>query len=70
MFKNQIDIPNKWREYTVGQFWKIESAAKGTFFKPGEVNQKIALLAMLVPNDLLVCFYYRSIKEKQLIFTC
>jgi hypothetical protein len=56
-FKNHIDIPKKWQELTVGQFWKkIESAATGTYFKPVEVNQKIVSLAMLVPNELVVQF--------------
>ena len=32
------------------------SAATGTYFKPAEVNQKIASLAMLVPNELVVWF--------------
>ena len=55
IFKNGADIPRKWRNVTVGEFWsRIEAEPPGTYFKQADITQKIASLIMLVPEELLV----------------
>lgn len=52
-FKNDSDIPIKWREMTLGEFWlKIESA--GIYLKPADVKNKSLSLAMLVAQETIV----------------
>lgn len=47
-FKNDCDIPIKWHDMTVGEFWSKTEAA-GIYLKPDDIKHKTLTLAMLVP---------------------
>jgi len=54
-FKNSADIPKKWRQLTVGEFWsKVESEPAGTYVKQADINSKVASFLMLVPEEVVV----------------
>lgn len=66
-FKNDSDIPIKWRSLTVGEFWSKTEAA-GIYLKPADIKHKTLTLAILVPLPAVsVIRLFRSLVLMSLI---